>query len=66
MASTELSESTGTENTMAWSSVATVGLIVAPGDRFHIEHSRIDFRTFGAPCGSLVMQKHGELHPKKN
>lgn len=64
MASTELSESAGTENTMAWSPVATAELIVAPGDRFHVEHSRIDFRTFGDPYGSLVMLKHGELHPK--
>ena len=65
MASTELSESTGTGNTMAWSPLATVELIVAPGDRFHIEHSEIDFRTSGDPCGSFVMQQHGELHPKK-
>ena len=61
MASTELSESTGIENTMAWSSVVTVELIVAPGDRFHIEHSRMDLQTFGDLCGSLVVQKHGEL-----
>jgi len=62
--STELSESTGTENTMIWSPVAAVELKVAPGDRFHIEHSRNDFRNRGDPCGSLEIQQHGELHPK--
>ena len=58
MASTELSESTGAENTMVWSPVATAELKVAPGDRFHIEHSRTDFRYCGHPCGSFVMQQH--------
>jgi hypothetical protein len=56
MTSTELSESTGTDNAKTWSPAATVELIVAPGDRLHIEHSRIDSRTFGDPCGSIVMQ----------
>jgi len=64
MASTELSESTGIEDTMVWSPVATVELKVAPGDRVHIQNSRNDFRKLGDPCGSFEIQQRDELHPE--